>query len=119
MQPSVGRIVIYRLTADDAQQINRRRTTGQAIAGRIQQETWPLGAQAHIGSEVTEGQEFPMLVVLVKADPDKDDPSGWQTDANRAVTVNGQVALDGTDVLWRIMLREGPANGQWHWPVKV
>jgi hypothetical protein len=64
--PTIGRIVHYRLSADDAAQINRRRTSGVSIATRMKTFAgavespavvygWPEGAQAHIGNAVAEG----------------------------------------------------------------
>ena len=104
--PTIGRIVHYRLSEDDAKQINRRRTTGQAIATRIangiQGEQWPLGAQAHIGNEAHEGDTYPMLVTRV-----------WGPNAEAAV--NGQVFLDGNDGLWAtsVCVGEGPRSFSW------
>ena len=113
---SVGRIVTYKLTADDAKEINRRRTTSDSIRERMGQIVtpesdhalgeaicgWPRGAQAHIGNEAKEGQEFPMMVV-----------ADWGGGC-----INGQVFLDGTDVFWTLSRLEGENNGNWHWPVK-
>lgn len=114
--PSIGRIVHYRLTADDAEQINRRRTTGAEIAARIRQEivdqsggfakAWPLGAQAHIGNEVAEGDVFPMLVVKV-----------WGSTPTSAV--NGQVFLDGNDVFWATSRSVGDQPGTFSWPTRA
>jgi hypothetical protein len=106
MQVTGGRIVLYTLTAQDAEQINRRRTTGKAIAERIAKNTpdsssWPIGAQAHIGNRVAAGYSYPMII------------TGGATGANRA---NGQVFLDGNDVLWVIGALEGEGPGTWAWP---
>lgn len=108
MIPTVGRIVLYTLTAEDAAQINRRRTTGKDIAARIAAtpREWPLGAQAHIGNEVSEGQEFPMVVVRT-----------WGADPTSAV--NGQVLLDGNDVFWVTSVCVGEGPGTWRWPLRV
>lgn len=99
-KPTVGRIVHYTLNAEDAAQINRRRTNSFAIAERIKEDKWPLGAQAHIGNEVKEGDIFPMLIIRVWSD----------------TCVNGQVFLDGTDQLWKTSPTLGDSNGQWNWP---
>ena len=64
----LGLSVVYRLTAEDAAQINRRRTDGISIAERIREGEWPLGAQAHIGSHVSAGIDFPMIVVRFRDD---------------------------------------------------
>ena len=95
----LGGILYYRLSEIDAAQINRRRTTGLAIANRIAVSEWPLGAQAHIGNEARVGQIFPMLVVRVG-------------DA-AAKMISGQVFLDGTDVLWVQDVHYGGSVGQW------
>ena len=119
--PSIGRIVHYRLSADDATQINSRRTTGKSIADRMKLEldrlnherdegvqafAWPAGAQAHIGNEVTEGDTFPMLIVRV-----------WGPSAESAV--NGQVFLDSNDVFWATSRTVGDQPGTFSWPVRA
>lgn len=123
--PSIGRIVHYRLSAQDVEQIMRRRTTGKSIserslwgtAGRhaeappAQSEdgdslrAWPVGAQAHIGNDVHEGDTFPMLIVRV-----------WGPTAESAV--NGQVFLDGNDVLWATSRTRGDQPGTFSWPTR-
>ncbi len=112
MQPTIGRIVHYKLSAHDAAEINRRRTDSKSIAERLQKTAaeaalpaWPMGAQAHIGKPVTEGQVFPMVVVAVIPD----DVHG----------VNGQVFLDGNDVLWVTSRAEGTEPHTWAWPPRV
>lgn len=110
MTPTIGRIVIFKLTEDHAKQINRRRTNSEAIARRIAKNdpsemssSWPIGAQAHIGNAVSVGDEFPLLIVRV-----------WS-----ATTINGQAFLDGNDSFWVTSAQEGSENGQWHWPERV
>ena len=113
--PTIGRIVHYRLHAEDAVQINRRRTTGKGIADRRKVSTpsdgedglppihaWPAGAQAHIGNDAKEGDTFPMLITKV-----------WGDTPTSAV--NGQCFLDGNDVLWvtSAAVGEGPRTFSW------
>ena len=119
-KPSVGRIVQYTLTEDDAKQINRRRTTGKAIAARIQNngqiatdgavigEQWPIGAQAHIGNPASAGDVVPLLIVRIW--PDEYGPG--------QPGVNGQAFLDGNDSLWITSAGESidPKQGKWNWP---
>jgi hypothetical protein len=95
----LGGIVYYKLTEVDAAQINRRRTTGFAIASRMAVSEWPLGAQAHVGNEARVGQVFPMIIVRVGD--------------GAAKMVSGQVFLDGTDVLWVQDVHQGDYFGQW------
>ena len=100
-----GRIVHYRLTEQDAIEINRRRTTSKTIADKMRQDGWPEGAQAHIGNTVTAGQHFPMMIVMV-----------WGQETGCS---NGQVFLDGNDVLWvcSASFSDKPLDaGTWHWP---
>lgn len=97
--------MLFKLSAEDAKQINRRRTTSAEIAERIAKNRidvtfWPLGAQAHIGNEVAEGEAFPMIVTAVNSD----------------ICVNGQVFLDGNDCYWATSALEGIDGHQWSWP---
>jgi hypothetical protein len=110
MKPSVGRIVHYSLTEQDAQQINRRRTDGPSIAERIKAAIWPIGAQAHIGNSVQAGDVFPMVITRV-----------WPSERGM---VNGQVLLDGNDTFWAISREQVAAdstdkNGLWFEPPRV
>jgi hypothetical protein len=115
MKPSIGRIVLYTLSAEDAVQINRRRTSGTDIAARIKNNAitvgdldqdevvppmWPLGAQAHIGNDATEGDVVPLVVVRC-----------WSE-----TCVNGQALLDGNDQLWVTSACEGVGPRTWAWP---
>ncbi len=113
--PTIGRLVHYRLSATDAEQIMRRRTDENSIAARMQifvpaddDETvkaWPEGAQAHIGNDVYEGDIFPMLIVRT-----------WGSDATSMV--NGQVFLDGNDVFWATLVHVGEEPGTFSWPTR-
>jgi hypothetical protein len=111
MKPSIGRIVIFKLTEELAQQINRRRTTGSSIAERIYENLWPIGAQAHIGSPVNAGEEYPMIITRVWPDEFGSGDAG--------IGVNGQVFLDGNDCLWVTSVGWGQDAGQWKWPERV
>lgn len=99
--PSLGRIVLYTLSNQDAQQINRRRTNGSSIADRIASDRWPAGAQAHIGNEAMEGQVFPAMVIRV-----------WSP-----TMVSLKVELDGTDQLWATSIEQADTStpGRYHW----
>lgn len=109
MQPTIGRIVVYKLTEQDAAQINRRRTSGLSIADRIKLDKWPTGAQAHIGNWANEGDEHPCIISRV-----------WPHEFGQDVPgINGQVFLDGNDTLWVTSAKEGDETGQWHWPARV
>jgi hypothetical protein len=103
-KPSIGRTVHYIVNYVDVAQINRRRTSAQSISDRIEKDEWPIGAQAHIGNSVYEGQHLPMLITAV---------FGSSLDN---ITVNGQVFLDGNDTFWVNSASEGEEPGSWHWP---
>lgn len=106
MDITIGRTVLYTLSADDAVAMNRRRTTGASIAERMGERPiplWPAGAQAHIGNEVHEGDVVPMVVVRI-----------WSP-----TTVNGQAFLDGNDVLWVTSATEGTGPHTWQWPPRA
>jgi hypothetical protein len=104
--PSIGRIVQYSLAVSDAEQIMRRRTNSVSIADRIKGAVWPVGAQAHIGNPVAEGDTFPMLITRV-----------WGP--NEDSLVNGQVFLDGNDVFWVMSVKVGEGPGTFSWPART
>ena len=122
-----GSIVHYRLTADDAARINRRRTTGGSIAERIADESWrhwPKGAQAHIGNSVGEGEVVPAIVTQVRPEEYAGHarlahhPEGTTYESREGV--NAQVFLDGSDVLWVASAPQHPTlTGCWFWPPRT
>lgn len=96
--PSVGRIVHYKLTEHDADNIKIRREASHiSVAGGYG------GAQVRYGNEPREGQVFPLLVTVV-----------WGADL-----INGQTFLDGNDTHWVMSAGEGDQPGQWSWPPRV
>ncbi|MCX4993862.1 hypothetical protein [Streptomyces longwoodensis] len=100
-QPSIGRIVHYKVTAQDAEQINRCRKDFHESRSADQR----TGFAGHVGNRVEEGDVFPAMIVRV-----------WH---ESTVTVNAQVFLDGTDVLWATSRAEGTEPGTWAWPERV
>lgn len=108
-----GRIVYYVLSEQDAVEINRRRTTGASIADRTGKivltelserlPLWPIGAQAHIGNEVSAGDILPAMILRV-----------WGQDSGCS---NLKVMLDGTDTYWATSrnFAEDRRVGSWHW----
>ena len=88
---NVGKIVLYCLTEEDAQAINRRRIdTVQGV------ENWPKGAQAHIGNRVMAEDVYPAMIVRDWGD-----------------LCNLQVFLDGNDSYWAMSKGEGDEPGNW------
>lgn len=104
MQPTIGRIVHYKLTADDAAAINKRREDYKK-ASQPGQDT---GFQAHFGNYVSAGEIVPVIIVQV-----------WPNEFGDKPGINGQAFLDGNDSLWITSKGEGTENGQWSWPPRV
>ncbi len=100
MKPTLGRFVHYTLTAEDAAAINKRR--GDAQKHLEEHRANPFGVVLHVGTDVTEGEVFPMLVTRVLPAP--------------AAGVNGTVFLDGNDTFWREACEEGTEPGTYAWP---
>jgi hypothetical protein len=95
-QPSIGRIVHYRLTLEEAATINERRADyAKTAAGRQK----PL-FQPFIGNPCGAGDVVPMVIAKV-----------WPGEL-----VNGQALLDGTDGLWVTSAKQGDGLGEWSWP---
>lgn len=94
--PTVGRIVLYCLTEDDAAAVNRRR----------EHRGGPVLGIAHTGNVAHEGDVLPMLIVAV-----------WG--AHPGAAVNGQVFLDGNDTLWVRSVVVGNEPGRFNWPNRI
>lgn len=86
--PSIGRIVVYRLTKwnVDAIKLERHR-------------------RGIHGNEVEEGQAFPMVIVCVHG-------------SQATSAVNGKVLLDGPDTLWATSVALGEGPGTFSWPLR-
>lgn len=111
MKPNPGRIVLYRLTAEDVESINRRRDDfNRTMAGDPENKhpAWVPGAVAHYGNRVSVGDYWPMIIVRRWTDEFGPGEHG----------VNGQVILDGSDTLWVTSVKQGDGNGTWTWPVR-
>jgi hypothetical protein len=113
-QPSLGRIVHYTLSRDEARQINKRRDDFRAFNQAHPQpieagQEGSTGHVGHYGNPASEGDVYPAKIVRLF------DPS--------TTTANLQVSLDGTDTYWATSRceAEDPAGapGFWHWPPRV
>ncbi len=113
-QPTVGRIVLYRLTVDQAKAMNERREHAQLNREKMRAEK--PGFQAHIGNycaggvgeDVRTADVVPLLIVKV-----------WPNEYGDKPGVNGQAFLDGNDTLWVTSAKEGEGAGEWFWPPRV
>ena len=99
--PSIGRIVLYTLSAQDASSIASRRADAQR--NLTEHKEAATGVQIHVGNSVREGDTFPLVVVRV-----------WPNDS-----VNGQLMLDGNDTYWVMSKAQGDSAGTWSWPPRV
>lgn len=89
MIPTPGRIVLYTLTEWDVQAIGTQRSRGAGPYFK--------------GNPVSEGDVFPLQITRVWAETE-------------GGSVNGQVLLDGNDVLWVTSRTEGTGPGFWKDP---
>jgi hypothetical protein len=105
--PTVGRIVLYRLTESEAAIIRQRRQ--DAKVNLSQHRNGATGVQIHVGNSVHEGQVFPLVITAI-FNPD-----------SPALSVNGQLLLDGNDCLWVTSRPKGDAGefGTWSWPTRA
>lgn len=105
MTPTIGRIVHYRLTDKDVEQITRRRQDAKnSLDWHRSNRT---GAQVHVGNPVVAGDVYPLIITKVMSDA---------PDFN---AFNGQVMLDGNDSLWVKNISIGDAEGDAFWPPRV
>jgi len=86
MKPTIGRIVLYRLTGDDFLRVAGRRNR-EGIAG----------------TPVNAGDQVPMIVTKV-------------AEHGGELWVNGKALLDGEDTLWIKGVAQGDLGGTWQWP---
>jgi hypothetical protein len=105
--PTVGRIVHYTLSGEDAAAINRRRDDFEAFCGSHAHPHEPgqpgaTGHIGHVGSQAREGDVCAATVVRVSDLP--------------TATANLQVHLDGNDTYWAKARTEGAGPGFWRWP---
>lgn len=96
-QPTIGRIVLFKVSADVAASINKRRKDYSDNKDGV-----AAGAVCHVGNSVSEGDVFPMVITAVNGG---------------GSTVNGQVLLDGNDVFWATSIALGDDVRQYSWPV--
>jgi hypothetical protein len=104
MKPEIGLNVIYTLSGGDAQAINKGRADFSDFHARLRtlpdaEAATELGTTGHIGhagNVVSEGDEYPAVIVR-----------DWGGCANL------QVLLDGNDTYWATSRSEGDGPGTW------
>lgn len=103
-KPTLGRIVLYRLTEPNADAINRRRH--HAREHMPEHRANSNGVMVHVGNPVKVDDEFPMVITRV-----------WGPEATSAI--NGTVMLDGSDTFWVTSAVHGNEAGRFRWPPRV
>lgn len=100
-KPSVGRMVHYRLSQQEADEINtlRKQAWTDVRSKTSNRNTKP----ARQGNDVVEGTVCAAIVTAV-----------WSDNC-----VNLQVILDGNDSLWATSRSAGDQPGCWSWPERV
>lgn len=104
MVPTIGRIVHYTLSQQDAATINRRRL--DANVHMLEHTQNPDGSQIHVGNGVSEGDVYPLVITRA-----------WGSAPESSV--NGQVLLDGNDTLWVTSVAVGAGPRTFAWPTKA
>jgi hypothetical protein len=95
--PAVGDVVLYTLSDGNAQAINARRADATRNVTAATD-----GSQIYTGNRVFAGDVYPMVITRV-----------WG--ATPLSAVNGQVLLDGNDVLWATSISPGDGEGHFVW----
>lgn len=93
--PTVGRIVYYKLSEQDALSINKRRKDFQEDP----KKEIGTGEQYHVGNRVEVGQIVAAIVVAV-----------WSP-----TLLNLKCMLDGNDDLWVTGAQQGDQDRNWDW----
>lgn len=91
MAPTIGRIVHYTISEDDARQVRHQQNL--------------MGGAMFKCNEARAGSVLPAIVVSGPHGPDN--------------LVNLQVFLDGDCSYWATSRAEGEGQGKWAWPPKV
>ena len=105
--PTIGRTVLYKIHARDAEAINRRRADyGNYRRHLVPGSETPDGRQFHVGNAAHEGDVYPAVVVRVFSY------------YGESLVVNLKVLLDGNDDYWATSRAEGDEPGFWAWPAR-
>jgi hypothetical protein len=108
MKPTIGSLVLYKLAAYDAEQINARRSDAGAFTRTLahpiaQGDRGRTGHVLHNGNQASEGQVFPAFIVAT---------------FGNGTTSNLHVLLDGSDTYWATSRQQGDDPCQWQWPAR-
>ena len=104
MNPTIGRIVHFTLSANDADVINKRRR--DAVQHLAEHRENSDGSVIHTGNSVSEGDVYPLIITRVWGNS----PESY---------VNGQVLLDGNDTYWATSVAVGEGPHTFAWPTRA
>lgn len=100
----IGQTVYYRVSAEDAEKVNRRRSHALASLSKHQRKS--DGTQIHFGMEIETGQLLPATVVVAYSAEQKGFARGhdYVSGTDRSLSFSGvadiRVLLPGNDVLF-------------------
>lgn len=108
--PTLGSIVLYTMTEQDAQRVNTKRDAAAAYIKAFHENPTKHGEMQHTGNSVRAGDVFPLIITRV-----------WSTGPRSAV--NGQLMLDGNDTLWvtstSVQVDPEQPAGRFVWPSRA
>lgn len=90
MIPSIGEVVLYKLSSTDIETIRARRNRAMG------------NYSDHLGNPLFEGDDFPAIITRV-----------WDQTPTALSLVQLQVFLDGSDQVWAFSSEQGCENGNW------
>lgn len=120
MEPTIGRIVHYRVKGDDLRRAalnpgslpNARvffvDQLAEGLGSGINQPNSNIERVEWAGNVLRPGDVYPMVIVRPWHQPGHYTPG--------SSVLNGQVLLDGPGVLWALSVPEGEGPGTWCWP---
>jgi len=102
--PQPTNVVLYCLTQDDADKINKRRNDSMESLDKHKANS--DGTVLHFGGEVYSGERYPMLILRV-----------WGDNPTENSDVNGLVFADGAEGYWVQGVCYGEGRGEFTWPL--
>lgn len=112
MEPTIGRIVHYRVKPEDLERLEGAPTFvgNRLISAKLVRDGLKVDRLEWAGNVIRPGDVFPMVVVRPWFAPGQYAPG--------VSVLNGHVLLDGPGALWALSVGEGTEPGTWCWPPK-
>lgn len=113
MEPTIGRIVHYRVKPEDLERLAGEPAFrgNSMITARLFRDDLKVDRLEWAGNVIRPGDTFPLVVVRPWHQPGHYEKG--------VSCLNGQVLLDGPGMLWALSVCEGEGPGTWSWPPKV